>query len=86
MHRDKNILAYFTLVGAFVAKPLLNAGPVGLGQFSPTKASQFNQLFFCVLLAYPVSKPPLRSFIHIWFVISSSICNQDNYEYEEQKR
>jgi hypothetical protein len=56
MHRDKNILAYFTLVGAFVAKPLLNAGPVGLGQFSPTKTSQFNQLFFCVLLAYPVSR------------------------------
>jgi hypothetical protein len=57
MHRgDNNILAYFTLVGAFVAKPLLDAGPVGLGQFSPTKASQFNQLFFCVLLAYPVSR------------------------------
>jgi len=34
-----NILAYFTLVGALVAKPLINARLVGLGQFSPTKAS-----------------------------------------------
>jgi hypothetical protein len=39
----------------------------------------------CWHILYPDYKPPLRSFIHIWFVIPSSIYNQDNYDMKSKK-
>lgn len=39
----------------------------------------------CWHILYPDYKPPLRSFIHIWFVNPSSICNPDNYDMKSKK-
>jgi hypothetical protein len=50
-----NILAYFTLVGALVTKPLINARLVGLLASSPQqKIIQSVVLVF--VAAYPISK------------------------------